>query len=82
MDIFNEDIFNEPLIKNTPTKKVRPFFVFMEEVHMPQSQVLLREGRTFLYKALNKLYRNSKLNFLVNFNLISSALQNPKESQS
>ena len=45
----------------------------MEEFHLPQSQVWLREGNMFHYKVLSKLYRNSELNFLVTFNLILSA---------
>ena len=42
----------------------------MEEVQLSQSQVSLREGRKFHYKVLSKLYSNSELNFLVNFNPI------------
>ena len=53
---------NEPVIKNIPIKKIRPFFVFMEVVHVPQSQVSSREDKTFRYKVLSKLF-----NFLVNF---------------
>ena len=63
------------IIKNTRNRKKRPFFVFMEEVHLPQSQVSLREGKTFYYKVLSKLYHNSELNFLLSFNLILSALK-------
>lgn len=40
-------LFNELVIKNTPIKKIRPLFVLMEEVHLPQSQVSLRKGKTF-----------------------------------
>ena len=47
----------------------------MEQVHLPQCQIVLREGKTFHYKVLSKLYRNSELNFLVNFDLILSALK-------
>ena len=32
------------------------FFVFMEEVHLPQSQVTLRESEMILYKVFWKLY--------------------------
>ena len=54
-------MFNELAIKNTSINKMRPFFVFMEQVHLPQGQVSLREGKTFYYKVLSKLYRNSEL---------------------
>ena len=50
-------------------------FVYMEEVHSPQSQVSLCEGKTFHYKIHIKLYHNSELNFLVNFNLNLSAFK-------
>ena len=63
-------------------KKLRPFFVFMEEVHLPQSQALLQEGKMFHYKIYSKIYRNSELNFLKNFNLKLSALKDPKVRQS
>ena len=68
-------MFNELVLKNFPIKKIRPFFLFMEEVHLPQGQVSLQEGKTFHYKVLSKLSRNSELKFLVNFNLILSALK-------
>ena len=45
------------------------------KLHLPQSQVSAREGKSFCYKIFSKLYRNIKLNFLINFNLISSALK-------
>ena len=62
-DVF---MFNELVIKHTPIKKIRPFFVFMEEIHLPQSQVSLREVKKFHYKVnfLSKLYRYNELNFL------------------
>ena len=66
-------MFNELLIKNTPFKKTKQIFGFMEEFHVPQSQVSLGEGKMFHFKVLRKLYRNSELNFLVTFNLILSA---------
>ena len=66
-------MFDELVIKNTPFKKIRQIFGFIEEFHLPQSQVWLRDGNMFHYKVLSKLYRNSELNFLVTFNLILSA---------
>ena len=68
-------MFNVLVIRNSPIKKKRPVFVFIEQVHLPQCQILLREGKTFHYKVLSKLYRNSELNLLVNFDLILSALK-------
>ena len=53
----------------------------MEEFHLPQSQVSLRESKTFHYKVLSKLYCNSELTFLVNFNYILSALKRYKVYQ-
>ena len=53
----------------------------MEEFHLPQSQALLREGKTFHYKVHSKLYRNSELHVLVNFTLILSAFKRSKLSQ-
>ena len=47
----------------------------MEEVHLPQSQVSLQEGKTFHTKFLSKRFCNINLNFLVSFNLILSALR-------
>ena len=41
------------------------------------SPVSLQEDRAFHHKVLDKLYRNSKLNCLVKFNLISSTLRKP-----
>ena len=61
-------IVNKRVIKHVSIEKIRPFFVLMEEVRLPQSQVSLREGKTFHCKVLSKSYRNSELNFLVNFN--------------
>ena len=63
-------MLNEPVTKNIPIKKIRPFFVFMEVVHLPRSQVSLQEDKKFRYKVLNKCF-----NFLVNFSLILSALK-------
>ena len=68
-------MFNELVIKKVLIEKLRSFFVFMEDIHLPQSQVSLREGKMFRYKFLGNLYRNNELNFLVNFNLILSALK-------
>ena len=62
-------------------KKLGPFFVFMKDVHLPQSQPL-REDKKFHYKIYSKLYRNSELNFLKNFYLNLSALKDPKVGQS
>ena len=45
------------------------------KLHLPQSQVSMRAVKTFHYKVVSKLYCNSELNFLVNFNLILSALK-------
>ena len=47
----------------------------MEEVHQPQSQVSLWEGKAFHYKVIGKLYCNRELNILVNFNLILLVLK-------
>ena len=49
----------------------------MEEFHLSHSKVSLQEDRLFHHKVLSKLYCNSKLNFLVNFNLILSTLRRP-----
>ena len=68
-------MFNELVIKKVPIEKLRPFFVFKEDIHLSQSQVSLQEGKTFYYKVLSKLYHNSELNFLLSFNLILSALK-------
>ena len=68
-------MFNELIIKIVPIKKTMTIFVYMEEVHLPQSQVSLCEGKTFHYKIHIKLYHNSELNFLVNFNLNLSAFK-------
>ena len=62
-------------------KKLGPFFVFMKEVHLPQSQPS-REDKTFHYKIHGKLYCNSEFNFLKNFYLNLTALKDPKVSQS
>ena len=56
-------MFNEIVIKNAPIKKIT-FFVFMKEEHLPQSQVSLQEGKTFLYKVFGKLYRQSRTTYL------------------
>ena len=74
-------MFNVLVIRNSPIKKTRLVFVFMEQVHLPQCQILLPEGKGFHYKVLSKLYRNSELNFLVNFDLILSALKRSYVSQ-
>ena len=65
-------MFNELVIKKAPIEKLRPFFVFKEDIHLSQSQVSLQEGKTFRYKFLGNFYRN---NSLVNFNLILSTLK-------
>ena len=64
-------MFSELIIRNTPITKIRPFFVFMEEVQLPQSHVSLREGKTFHDKSLTKLYHNSERNFLHFLNCLS-----------
>ena len=52
------------------------------KLHLPQSQVSLREGKTFHYKVFSKFYCNGELNFFINLNLILSALKYPKANQS
>ena len=49
------------VIKNAAIKKLRPFFVFMEEAHLPQSQASLREGKMFHYKIHSRLYQWNEL---------------------
>ena len=63
-------MFNKLVIENTSVKKIRSFFVFVEEFHLPHSQVSLRGDRIFHHIVPSRLYRNSKLNFLVNFEWI------------
>ena len=64
--------FNELVIKNHPVKKATPFFIFIEEVHLPHDQVFVLEDRTFHRKVLSKLYRNSKFNILGNLIFVLS----------
>ena len=66
-------MFNKLVIKNSNAPKIRPFFIFMEGF---KSYCENTESFT------NKIYRNSKLNFLVNFNLILSTLNSSKLSKS
>ena len=49
----------------------------MEGFHLPHGQVSLQEHRIFHGKVPSKLYSNSKLHFLVNFNFV---LTTPKRS--
>ena len=70
--LLDISIFNELVIKNDPVKKATSFFVFMEGIQLPRDQVLVLEDRIFYCKVLNRLYRNSKLNILANFNLVLS----------
>ena len=42
------------------------------KLHLPQSQVSIRAGKTFHYKVLCKLHRNNELTFFVKFNLTLS----------
>ena len=69
LDMF---IFNELVIKIDPVKKTTSFFVFMDSVQLSHDQALVLEDRTFHCIALSRLYRDSKFNILVNFNLVLS----------
>ena len=69
-------MLNEFVIKNDPVKKTTPFFVFMEGVQLPSDQVLVLEDRTFHYKVLSRLYRNSKFNIYQNLTLFCQLHKN------
>ena len=69
LDMF---IFNELVIKIDPVKKATSFFVFMDSVQLSHDQALVLEDRIFHCIALSRLYRDSKFNILVNFNLVLS----------
>ena len=70
--LLDMSIFNESVIKNYHVKKATLLFVFTEGVQLPRDPVLILEDRTFHYKFLRRLYRNSKFNILANFNLVLS----------
>ena len=57
-------------------KKQHHFLVFVEGVQLSHNQVLGLEDRTFHREILSKLYRNSKIDILVNFNFILSTSKN------
>ena len=54
----------ESSLKNLQSSEVTGIFG-QAKLHLPQSQVSVREGKTFHYKVLSKLYRNGELNLLV-----------------
>ena len=54
-------MFNEIVIKNAPIKKIRPFFVFMEEVTCLRAKSHYEKAKSF-----NKMI---SVNFMVTVNL-------------
>ena len=67
-------MFNELVIKNTSVKKIGPFLSLWKSFIRLTAKSYYEKIEPFTIK----LYRNNKLNFLVNFNLILATLKRSK----
>ena len=67
-------MFNELVIRNTSFKKIGPFLSLWKSFIRLTAKSYYEKIEPFTIK----LYRNNKLNFLANFNLILATLKRPK----
>ena len=52
--LLDMSMFNDLVIKNSPVKKTKSFFVSVEEDQLHHGQVLVQEVRTFHCKVLSR----------------------------